>query len=141
MQAHPKSFDLLKIRAKSVKIYGNVRKISENLGKLRKNTGKTGAQRCLNLKNWRLTCRESYDLCWRSSQKKVFMVCVGRNIRTKSCPKTRKISGKFGEIRAKIFCTPQNLPAPTPVTSVTGSSRTKFLSAPLPTSKMFCVYS
>jgi len=37
--------------------------------------------------------------------KQVFMICVGENIRTKSCPKA---SGKFGEIP-----TLKNLPAPT----------------------------
>ena len=35
------------------------------------------------------------------------MICVGGNIRTKSC--------KFGEIRAKIFRNPKNLSAPTPM--------------------------
>jgi len=39
-----KSFDLLKIRTKSVKNPENVRKILENLGKLPEKTGKNGAQ-------------------------------------------------------------------------------------------------
>jgi len=48
---------------------------------------------------------------------KVLMIRVGENIRTKSCLKTFCFSGKFGKIRAKIFRTPKNLPAPTPVPS------------------------
>jgi len=48
---------------------------------------------------------------------KAFMICVGENIRTKSCQKTFRFSDKFGEIRAKIFRTPKNSPAPIPVPS------------------------
>jgi len=61
VQAHPKSFDLLKIRAKSLnlgKISENLGKIPENtnkipkyLGKIHENLGKIDAQRCLNSKN------------------------------------------------------------------------------------------
>jgi len=39
-------------------------------------------------------------------------IFVGENPRQKS---HKTFSGKFGEIRAKILCNPQNLPAPTPV--------------------------
>jgi len=45
------------------------------------------------------------------------MICVGENSRKKSCLKTFRFSGKFVEIRAKIFRTPKNSPAPTPVPS------------------------
>ena len=41
---------------------------------------------------------------WRSSQNKVFMICVGRIYSHKELPEN--ISGKFGEILAKLFCTP-----------------------------------
>ena len=46
----------------------------------------------------------------RSHQKKVFMIFVGENLWAKG---VQNFSGKFGEIRAKIFHTPKNLPAPT----------------------------
>jgi len=62
LQAHPKSFDLSKIRAKFLKIpgksrenigkvYENVRKYPENLGKRPEHIGKHHAQRCLISKN------------------------------------------------------------------------------------------
>jgi len=43
----PKSFDLVKIRAKYLKICENLRKILENLHKLPENTDKNDAQRAL----------------------------------------------------------------------------------------------
>jgi len=42
------------------KIHKNVRKTPENPGKQPKNSDKTGAPRCLILKNWHPTCAESY---------------------------------------------------------------------------------
>jgi len=46
---------------KSVKIYENVRKIPDILGKLLENTDRNGAQRCLILKNWHPTLRQSHE--------------------------------------------------------------------------------
>jgi len=40
------------------------------------------------------------------------MICVGGNIRTEL---SENFSGKFGEIRAKIFRNPKSLLAPTPM--------------------------
>jgi len=54
-------------------------------------------------------CRKTHeDICWRSHQKKVFMIFVGQNL-------SNKIWGNsaIGEIRANILRTPKNLPAPT----------------------------
>jgi len=46
-------------------------------------------------------------------------VCL-RKCSYKKWPKS--FSGKFGEIRAKILCTPKNLPAPTPVPLLTSQT-------------------
>jgi len=111
----PKNYDLLKIRENLEKICENIHKTPENLCKAPENTGINGAQCYLILKNWRSACVASHEELsfWRSSQKKVIMICVGRNIRTNSCPET--FSGKFREIRAKSFRIPNNFPAPTPM--------------------------
>jgi len=80
-----------KTRENLGKIYENFRKIPEELGKLPENTSKNGDQRCLILKN--PACAESQEgLFWRSSQKKVLMICVGGSVRTKCCSKTFRAS-------------------------------------------------
>ena len=57
----PKSFDLVKTRAKYLKICENLRKILENLHKLPENTDKNDAQRALIWKKWHPLCVESNE--------------------------------------------------------------------------------
>ena len=85
------------------KIYENVRKIPENLGKLLENMNKNGAQRCLILNIW-------YSL-WAESHEGKYS--------HKILPE--KFSGMFKEIRAKLFRTPKNLPAPAPMVCAVGN--------------------
>jgi len=88
------------------KIHKNVRKIPENPGKQPKNTDKTGAPRCLILKNWHLTCAESYENLFLKviSKAGVHDLC-GRKYSHKDLPEN--FSGMFGKIRARISRTPK----------------------------------
>ena len=80
------------------KICVNLGKICENLWKIPENLGKNGAQR------WQNHMKTSF---WRSLQKKT---CL-RKCSQKKWPKI--FLDKFGEILAKILCSPKNLPSPT----------------------------
>jgi len=67
VQAHPQSFDLLKIWENSLKIWT-----------------KNGAQRCLPSKNGANVCRNTDEyLFWRSHRNKLFMIFMGENLSTK----------------------------------------------------------
>ena len=121
-----KSFDLVKIRAKSLKIREKpVKTFAKSL--------KIWTEMPPNVvwleKKWFPTFSESYeDFFWRPSQTKV---CL-RKCSHKKWPK--RFSGKFGEIRAKIFRTPKNLPDPTPrpvaAGGIRGQSPPNFLRVP-----------
>jgi len=78
-----------------------------NSGQLPENTDKNSAQRCLILKNWRPT--------WGESHETFFSFFLGGHPKTDLCGRkyTKSCASKFREIRAKIFRTPKNLPAPT----------------------------
>ena len=88
------------------KIHGNLGKISENLrnvwAKMAPNVVWFETHGTQRLQNHMKT------FLWRSSQH----VCL-RKRSHKKWPKS--FSGNCGEIRAKILCTPKNLPAPTPM--------------------------
>jgi len=112
----PKSFDLVKIRAKPVEIWvkWNLWKPSQNLWKSGQTPWKHGqniAKRALICKTWRSTFAKSNEDRFTLLEvipKKVFM----RRYLHEKWPKI--FSGKFGEIQAKILRTPKNFPAPTP---------------------------
>jgi len=93
------------------KIYEHVCKIPEILGKLPEHTASNGAQHCLILINWRPTWGESHEDRFFGGHARNDL--CGRKYSHKELPK--KFSAKFGEIRAKIFGTPKNLSAPTPM--------------------------
>ena len=94
---NPRSFDLSKNRAKSLKIWAKTMKMFAKYLKIWTNYLKIRQK-------WRPMCRITWISFLGSFQK----ICAkGGNIRTKSCSKT------FGKIWAKIFRTPKNLPAPT----------------------------
>jgi len=59
-------------------------------------------------------CRKTHeDLSLMFIPRKVFfMIFVGGNMQAML---HKNFSGKFGKIWSKILCTPQNLPAPTPM--------------------------
>ena len=102
VQAHPQKFSCVK----------HPDKISENRDKIWAKSLKMFTK---SRKIWAKVWFEKMAL--EVIPEKVFMICVGENIRAKSCLKTFSFSGKFGEIRAKIFRTPKNSPASTPVPS------------------------
>ena len=81
---------------KSVKIYENVRKTPDILGKLLENTDKNGAQRCLVLKNWHPTLGQSHEtLFWRLSQKwSVWQEVLARKVARKAFGQVWGNSGK-----------------------------------------------
>jgi len=72
---------------------------------------KKGVQRCLILSNGRPGWGESHEDLFCGGHPKIDL--CGRKYSHKELPE--KFSGKFGEIRAKIFRNPKNLPAPTPM--------------------------
>jgi len=90
----PKGFDLSKILAKSGK----------KTWKFGQNPWKSGLKR-----RQTFAYKHKNTFFWRSYHK---WSLWGKLFRQKS---HKKFCGKFGEIRAKIFCTPKNLPAPTPM--------------------------
>ena len=73
------------------KISGNLQKIPENLGKLHKNTSKNGAQRAV---IWKIGAENHMKIAYKVAQ--IFF-------------------GQFWRNQAKIFRTPKNLPASTPM--------------------------
>ena len=104
----PKVF-ICQICEKLDKIYENVSKIPEILGKLPENTDTNSAQHCLILKNW----HPHEDLFLRSSQK----WSVWEEILTQ-----RIVQTFFGQVwgnSGKHLSYPQNLPAPTSMIVIT----------------------
>ena len=100
----PKSLDLPKIWAESLKIWAKSRKIRAKMAPNVALTSKNDAHR-LQKNTWSpfLEVRPKkglHDLCGRKSVGEVAQKLFGQ---------------KFGEIRVKILRTPKNLPAPAPV--------------------------
>ena len=94
------------------KIPENLGKTSGNLGKMPENPDKNGAQH--------LQKSTIKTFFWKSrlffgGHTKIRSSC---SLWEKICEQKahKSFSGKFGEIRAKILCTPKNLPAPSPMT-------------------------
>ena len=84
------------------KIPENLGKTSENLGKMPENPGKMAPN----------ICRKTQSRPFFGGHTKIRSSC---SLWEKICGQ-KSFSGKFGEIRAKILCTPKTLPAPSPMT-------------------------
>jgi len=89
-------------------------KIPENLSEIPENPGKNGAQRCVTSKTdaQRFSKKQMKTFFLEVAQKKVFVIFVGENLLAKV---VQQLSGKFGEIRAKILRTSKNFLGPTPM--------------------------
>ena len=94
--APPKSFNLLKIWATSLKIRV---KMAPNVVWLQKMAPKV--------------CRKTREDLFGGHTKKCLNDLCGRECVVKSC--TKNFSGQFGEIRAKILHNPKNLPTHQPM--------------------------
>jgi len=95
----PKSFDLSKIRTKSLKKSWI--------------SGQKWCPTLLYLKKWCPTFAENTRRHFLMvTSEKVFMMFVGGNLQVKV---GQKLFGQFWVNRARILCTPKNLPAPTPM--------------------------
>ena len=101
MQAHPEKFRFCENPGT---IPGNWGKICENLCKISENLGKNGAQHYL-------TSNMAPNVCRKTSENHYF----GGHTKKRSAKCARQIFAQVWEIWAKIFCTPQNLLAPTPM--------------------------
>jgi len=98
---------VLEVGVKGVQAHSQKMWFAENLGNITENSRKNGAQHCLTSKNGaQCLHKNTWRLFWRSH------LC-GREFVDKIC--TKNFSGEFGEIRAKILRSPQNLPAPKPM--------------------------
>jgi len=86
------------------KIPENPNKIPKYLGKILENLGKNGAQHCL-------TLNMAPNVCRTTSEDHILEV-TPKNGRQNLHDNFLR---KFGKICAKIFCTPKNLLAPTPI--------------------------
>jgi len=95
----PKSFDLLKIRAKSLKIWAKLPLKLVCFQKLAPNV-----------------CRKNT----KTHEDFLFEVLSKKDLREKFCRHMsyKKLFGKFGEIRAKTLRTSKYLPAPKPMATV-----------------------
>jgi len=94
--------------------------IEENVRRI--HTGKNGGQRCLISNNWRPKCwnrmktffggHRKRRYSWSVREEIVVQTSSGKDAH-KELPKN--VSGRFGEIRAKMFRTLKNMSSPTPM--------------------------
>ena len=116
--AHPQNFWFVEKCWKNPwksgnEIVENLRKTSENLGKITKRPGKNGGQHCLTSQNGgQRSQKDIIGPFLEVTPKQVFISFVGEICGQKA---HKNFSGKFGEIRTKFLRTSKNVPAPTPM--------------------------